>query len=114
VTLLPALETIHARLLKAIAQKDIGELVRLDGELRHLLHDPWRESHTTFDAKYFRPEYADLGISVGHYSDALEYSGQLLAEAYHLNPQSPYRRYTLYSAVVGDGSRYEPLIWPSQ
>lgn len=107
-TLLPALEGIHARHLKAIAQKDIGELVRLDGQLRRLFDDPWRESHTLFDANYFRPEYADLGISVGHYSDALGYSGQLLAEAHHINPLSPYRRYTLYSELVGDGSGYEP------
>jgi len=106
-TLLLALEEIHARHDTAIAKKDIGELVRLDGELRRLFDEPWRESHTLFDAKYFRPEYSDLGISIGHYSDALGYSGRLLAEAHQLNPQSPYRRYTFYSALAGDGSGYE-------
>ena len=107
-TLLPVLEGIHARHLKAIAQKDIAELVRLDGQLRRLFDDLSREDHALFDAKHFRPEYAALGISVGHYSDVLEYSGQLLAEAHHINPSSAYRRYTLYSALDGDGSGYEP------
>ena len=57
-----------------------------------------------FNNKYFKKEYELIGLSIGHYSDAIEYSGKLLYDAHKIDPNSPYRRYTLFSMVnyIGD------------
>ncbi len=50
----------------------------------------------------WEPEFSALGFLVGHYSDRLDFTEKLLADAHRLNPHSQYRRYTLYSEVLGD------------
>lgn len=48
-------------------------------------------------------KYQELGLSIGHYSDRLEYSEKLLTEAHQLNPHSKYRNYTFYTEIYGKG-----------
>lgn len=46
--------------------------------------------------------FIKLGLEIGHYSDRLEYSLLLMAEAHQLNPHTQYRRYTLFTDVLGN------------
>lgn len=48
-------------------------------------------------------KFQEIGLSIGHYSDRLEYSKKLMAEAHQLNPHSKYRNYTLYTEIRGKG-----------
>jgi hypothetical protein len=47
-----------------------------------------------------------IGLDIGHYSDALGYSGKLLVEAHERNPNSPYRKYTLFTTILGEGTSH--------
>lgn len=62
-------------------------------------------SECLWDAKF-----QEMGLSVGHYSDRLEYSEKIMAEAHQLNPHSKYRNYTLYTEIHGKGG--EDLGFP--
>jgi hypothetical protein len=53
-------------------------------------------SECLWDAKF-----QEMGLFIGHYSDRLEYSEKLMAEAHQLNPYSKYRNYTLYTEIHG-------------
>lgn len=90
------------------ASPDIGRLVILDQELRFLHLDPWEREQVSIDAKYFKPEYTEIGLSIGHYSDALQYSGKLLVEAHRIDPNSRYRDYTFYSTILPEEYSAEP------
>jgi len=46
-------------------------------------------------------KFEKLGMGIGHYSDRLEFSMKLMAEAHRLNPHTQYRSYTLYTEVIG-------------
>ncbi len=46
-------------------------------------------------------KFKKMGLSIGHYSDRLEYSEKLLADVHKLNPHSQYRNYTLYTEILG-------------
>ena len=93
------LDTIYGEYL---AGPDIQGLVSLDGRIRRLLEEPWRRSRKSIDRSIYKPAWAAIGIDVGHYSDSLEYSGRLLVEAHRKNPVSELRRFTLFSAVMGE------------
>ncbi len=93
------LDAIHRDYLRG---PDIAGLVELDGKIRNLVHEPWRRAGQTIDGKLFQPAWSAIGIDVGHYSDALEYSGKLLVEAHRKNPVSEFRRFTLFAAVMGE------------
>jgi hypothetical protein len=93
--------------LNAIQQEylegpDVAGLVTLDGKMRTLLHEPWRRSGQSIDGKLFQPGWTAIGVDVAHYSDALEYSGKLLVKAHRKNPASEFRRFTLFSAILGE------------
>ena len=98
-----ALQTIYRQHLATRSDRNVATLVKLDTELRHLIIDPWEKDDWLVDKEYFKPEYDSLGIYVGHFSDALDYSGKLLDIAHRINPRSPYRSYTLYSTVNAQG-----------
>lgn len=51
-------------------------------------------------------KFSKIGLSIGHYSDRLEYSKQLMAETHQLNPNSKYRSYTLFTAIYGNANVY--------
>jgi len=80
----------------------IAGLVSLDQKIRDLIDRPWRQSKQSHDGKQFRPEWSNIGISVGHYSDALQYSGKLLVEAHRMNPSSELRPFTLFATIMGE------------
>jgi hypothetical protein len=76
-------------------QRDVAFLVEMDQKLRNLSFE--RQS------RYLKPEYESLGLSPALFdSDFFYYSGKLLAEAHRIDPNSPDRRYTLWSIVESD------------
>lgn len=84
--------------------QDVKRLVELDRGLEALVKEI-RETHKKgASRKYWRKDYDDIGLYVGHYSDALGYSGKLLVEAHKRNPNSPYRKYTLFTTILGEGT----------
>jgi hypothetical protein len=87
-------------------QEDIGSLVRLDRKLRHLLEEPSRKSSKGFNGSWWKASWSEIGVMVGHYSDQLQYSGKLLIEAHRIDPASPFRRFTLFSAIQGEGTSH--------
>ncbi len=44
-------------------------------------------------------KYSVLGLFIGTYSEAMEYSGKLAVDSYELNPHSRYREMTMYAAL---------------
>jgi hypothetical protein len=53
----------------------------------------------TEDLAIFREMYQDMGVSLNHWSDLLQYDGRFMDSAYQLAPNSEYRSYTLYAEV---------------
>ncbi len=49
----------------------------------------------------------DIGLFTGHWSGKLNYSGKLLAEAHSRNPNSPYRKYTLFGTIHGENTEMD-------
>ncbi len=96
--LVAQLNAVYREYLK---KPDVARLVALDGEIRILIHEPWKRAEQNFSGALFQPGWDEIGIDVGHYSDALEYSGKLLVEAHRRNPTSEYRKFTLFAAVMG-------------
>ena len=80
-------------------------LIELDRELRVLIDKPWTVQNKTIAQRYWKEKYRDIGVSVGQYSDALAYSGKLLADAKALDANARYAAYTSYSDICrGAGS----------
>lgn len=50
---------------------------------------------------FFKQEYEKMGLGIGHYSDQLEYDGQLAVRSYALNPDSRYAEETMLVAISG-------------
>ena len=103
-----ALQRIYQDYQPTGAKADIPRLVLLDQEMRYLILEPWEKEKKSIEAKYFRPEYVAIGLSIGHYSDALQYSGKLLLEAHQIDPASLYRKYTLFSTIIPEEYSVEP------
>lgn len=76
-------------------------LVELDRELRILIEKPWTVQNKTIAQRYWKGKYTDIGVSVGQYSDALAYSGKLLADAKALDAKGQYAAYTSYVNICG-------------
>lgn len=79
----------------------VETLIRLDQELRLLIDKPWMVSNKSINGKYWKERYRTVGVHVGHYSDALEYSGALLHEAKKRDVKKQYEAYTAYSDIYG-------------
>jgi len=88
------------------ARKDVESLVRLDTRLRGLIDEPWQKSKSGFEGSWWKSPWTEVGVYVGHYSDQLGYSGKLLVEAHRIDPTSTFRRYTLFSAILGEGTSH--------
>lgn len=83
--------------------KDVKRLVEMDRALGDLVREI-QATHVEDSKTYWRKDYEDIGLYIGHYSDALGYSGKLLVEAHKRNPSSPYREYTLFTTILGEGT----------
>jgi hypothetical protein len=79
----------------------VASLVRLDSMLRAFVDSARKNIAFPKAAKHWKDEYSKLELSIGHYSEEFEYSGQFLYDAHVLNPNSPYRSLTLYASIVG-------------
>ena len=82
----------------------IGMLVSLDSKLRQLLDEPWKQGYKSYDGKYWKASWQPIGIYVSHYGDDLGYSGKLLVEAHSMDNFTEYRKFTLFSAILGEGT----------
>jgi len=81
-------------------ERTVENYVRLDSSLRAFVADmhrtlPYRQ------AQFWKDQYSQLGLFIGHYSDEFGYSEKFLVDAHSLDPTSPFRQYTLYSTVMG-------------
>lgn len=85
---------------------DVRRLVELDRELKALVGVIQGMYPDGASKKYWREEYGTLGLYIGHYSDAIGYSGRLLVDAHRRNPYSPYRKYTLFTTITGEGTSH--------
>lgn len=104
-------DTYEERLNKVLIEyralpdtQDVKRLVELDRELNALEKEIQSTHKDGASKKYWRKDYEDIGLYIGHYSDALGYSGKLLVEAHKRNPNSPYRKYTLFTTILGEGT----------
>lgn len=96
-----ALKTIDAQYEKTQKNKSVSEFVCLDSMLRAFVESAQRNLPFNRHPKYWKDEYIGFGLSLGAFSDRFQYSGRFLYEAHILNPNSAYRRYTLYAGIVG-------------
>ena len=92
------LEAISIAYAQMSSTPDIGTLVKLDQELRELVR-AISKIETAKGTSYFRREYEPLGLERNHWGGNLEYNGALLKQAHRLNPDSPFRGSTLFSAI---------------
>lgn len=75
----------------------IEKLITLDGKVRRLVNNQ-PDYYPCDEKKIWRVEYNEFGLYLGYWED-IAYSGELLTKAHRLNPQSEYRKYTLFAAV---------------
>lgn len=92
---------------------DVKRLVDLDLELNALEKEVQEAHKDGTSKKYWRKDYEDIGLYIGHYSDAFGYSGKLLVEAHKRNPNSPYRKYTLFTTIIGEGTFHGLGVMPN-
>jgi hypothetical protein len=85
---------------------DVKRLFEMDQELSALVKEMQATDKDGTSAKYWRKDYEDIGLFIGHYSDMIGYSGKLLVEAHERNPNSPYRKYTLFTTILGEGTSH--------
>ncbi len=85
---------------------DVRRLVELDRELTALADEIQKNDSEGKSASLWKKEYEKIGVYVGHYSNQIGYSGKLLVEAHKANPNSPYREYTLFTTILGEGSSH--------
>lgn len=98
-----SLQRVSRQYAVARSKQDVETLVRLDTEVRHLFIDSFEERRQLAEGNNFKPEYDSIGLRIGHYSEAVEYSGKILVVAHRINPHSPLRNFTLYSTVNMNG-----------
>lgn len=92
---------MHQTAKQGTGESGVEILVRLDQELRLLIDRPWMTANKTVDRRYWREHYRTIGVGVGHYSDALEYSGELLREAKQRDINKRFEAYTGYVDIYG-------------
>jgi len=91
---------------------EVRRLVELDRELDGIA-EKIRRAHGRDSARFWRKEYEEIGLYVGHYSEAIGYSGKLLVEAHRRHPDSPDRKYTLFTTVVGESTAHGLGVMPN-
>ena len=92
----------------------IGRLVELDQDIRKLIDVPWTIANRSLDKKYWKEKYQTIGVGVGHYSESLEYSGKLLADARVLDSALAHGAHTRYAGICGGlGSFTGPCQMPN-
>jgi hypothetical protein len=92
---------------KALPQStDVRRLVELDRELTALAEEIQMNDREGKSSSIWKNEYEEIGVYVGHYSNQIGYTGKLLVEAHGANPNSPYREYTLFTTILGEGSSH--------
>lgn len=95
------LDHIQSRYRATKGHAEAALLVEWDSQLRRLIDDPWKRERKSFDGKIWKPEWSEIGVEVAHYGDNLLYTGKLLVEAHAADPLGAYRRFTLFSAILG-------------
>lgn len=95
-----ALESIYLtyKSLKLIPA-DAEKLYELSANLEKLVEEINKNYPGSRSQIFWDNKFKVLGLSIGHYSDQLEYSNILMAEAHQLNPNSKYRNYTLFTEI---------------
>jgi hypothetical protein len=88
------------------SESKIRRLIKLDQDLRRLINKPWTIANRSIDKKYWKDKHQIIGVSVGHYSDSLEYSGKLLVEAKSLDVNSAHGSYTHYADICGGAGSF--------
>ncbi|MCE5272840.1 hypothetical protein LLH00_16295 [bacterium] len=105
------LDSLHADYLRACQAASAVDFVNLDQRARKLIghyqalgvtdthrYDENQEKRKIWENFDF-DKVGDLGMDVGHYSDAIDYGGYLLRVADSLDSHSPLRNYTLYAEI---------------
>ena len=85
---------------------NVKSLVEMDRDIKNLISKIYKAHGNEYsDTKqYWRDEYEQIGMFIGHYSDGIGYSEKLLVDAHKLNPRPPYRKHTLYTTILGERS----------
>jgi len=96
------LEHLYDRYVALPKSEDIGPLFQLDRELRSLVDEIHKNVSAQQIPSLYKSKYALIGLEIGHYSETIEYSGKLLVEAHRINPNSKYRKYTLFTEILGE------------
>lgn len=78
---------------------DAEKLYELSDNLGKLVEEINKNYPGSRSQIFWDNKFKVLGLSIGHYSDQLEYSKILMAEAHQLNPNSKYRSYTLFTEI---------------
>lgn len=102
------LDTILSEYKSLPQPKNIKRLVELDNELKSLvfvMHE-WHRDDYSAAAKSWHKGFEEIGLYIGHYSQAFGYSNKLLVEAHRVNPNSPHRKFTLFSTILGEGTSH--------
>jgi len=77
----------------------IETLVNLDLKLRAFT----KEIRNQRGEPYWKRDYEKLGLGINHYTDAFDYYGTLLSKAHKIDPNSKFRKYTLFTEINSDG-----------
>lgn len=81
-------------------QKDeIEPLVNLDKKIRMFLK---QIRNPDGHRRYWKKHYSELSLRINHFTDNFEYEGALLYKAHKINPNSKYRKYTLFTEINSD------------
>lgn len=106
---LKRLEQLYEEYTAIKVKPTVGQLVNFDTELREFIENLSRyrsdsDEHggLVSDMRFWREKYAEMGLDIQKYSDAFCYSGIFLIRAHKLDPNSPWRKSTLYSTILGE------------
>lgn len=84
-------------------------LIKLDRKLRSLVYGSWTRENKIPDRKILKEKYQTIGLNIGHYSDSLDYSGQLLKEAKLLDVNALNASYTSYADICDGADIYSEV-----
>ncbi|MFZ2161134.1 MAG: hypothetical protein WAW02_02845 [Sideroxyarcus sp.] len=81
-------------------------LVELNRRLYNVIKEIIAYAPIDQSRAFWKDEYHQIGISIGHYSDQLEYDGKLILDAHRVNPNSRLREDTFFAYVFRNVSIY--------